>query len=87
MLADETRRALGPLRRCFLFVDFCIVSSKLCHPFRRRAVLNREDSGGDIALCPELDIASQGESVSAAIGTKLAHPIRAVLPSLAMAAS
>jgi predicted RNase H-like HicB family nuclease len=27
------------------------------------AVLNPEESGGYVALCPELDIASQGESI------------------------
>jgi predicted RNase H-like HicB family nuclease len=31
------------------------------------AVLNPEDSGGYVALCPELDIASQGESIDDAI--------------------
>jgi predicted RNase H-like HicB family nuclease len=31
------------------------------------AVLNPEDSGGYVALCPELDIASQGESIDEAI--------------------
>jgi predicted RNase H-like HicB family nuclease len=31
------------------------------------AVLNPEDSGGYVALCPELDIASQGESIDEVI--------------------
>ena len=31
------------------------------------AVLNPEDSGGYVALCPELDIASQGQSIDEAI--------------------
>ena len=31
------------------------------------AVLNPEDSGGYVALCPELDIASQGESIDDAV--------------------
>jgi predicted RNase H-like HicB family nuclease len=29
------------------------------------AVFNPEESGGYVALCPELDIASQGESIDA----------------------
>jgi predicted RNase H-like HicB family nuclease len=32
------------------------------------AVLNPDDSGGYVALCPELDIASEGESIEEAIG-------------------
>jgi predicted RNase H-like HicB family nuclease len=32
------------------------------------AVLNPEDSGGYVALCPELDIASQGETIDQAMG-------------------
>jgi predicted RNase H-like HicB family nuclease len=31
------------------------------------AVLNPEDSGGYVALCPEPDIASQGKSIDEAI--------------------
>lgn len=31
------------------------------------AVLNPENSGGYVALCPELDIASQGESIDEAL--------------------
>ena len=31
------------------------------------AVLNPEESGGYVALCPELDIASQGDSIHEAI--------------------
>ena len=31
------------------------------------AVLNPEESGGYVALCPELDIASQGESIEQAM--------------------
>jgi predicted RNase H-like HicB family nuclease len=31
------------------------------------AVLNPEESGGYVALCPELDIASQGESIDDAV--------------------
>ena len=31
------------------------------------AVLNPENSGGYVALCPELDIASQGESIDDAV--------------------
>ena len=31
------------------------------------AVLNPEDSGGYVALCPELDIASQGETIDDAV--------------------
>ena len=33
------------------------------------AVLNPEDSGGYVALCPELDIASQGETIDDAVQT------------------
>jgi predicted RNase H-like HicB family nuclease len=31
------------------------------------AVLNPEDCGGYVALCPELDIASQGETIDDAV--------------------
>ncbi|MGB8261653.1 MAG: type II toxin-antitoxin system HicB family antitoxin [Terracidiphilus sp.] len=37
----------------------------MASPYRMTAILSRED-GGYVALCPELDVASQGSSVEEA---------------------
>jgi predicted RNase H-like HicB family nuclease len=43
------------------------LATQLMPSISLRTVLNPEDSGGYVALCPELDIASQGESIDDAV--------------------